>query len=228
VKRIGWLITVVLSLSLFYPWATHLINRWIQLQPIQLMEEPTPVSPTVLSLPDTVENIPVKPEIENPTEPNVIFPQPRKDLKQSSIPEPKSIPPKPQPLPVFTYVLEIPALGIKRAVYEGASPANLRRGPSHMLESAPYGETGICLIAGHRTTYGAPFRYVDRLVPGDLILIRNQKITYEYIVQDHRVVDANYKTDFQSETQELYLSTCHPPHSDKKRLLIRCRLRQSL
>ncbi|HOP73718.1 MAG TPA: class E sortase [Bacillota bacterium] len=226
-KRIGWLITVVLGLSLFYPWATHLVNRWIQLQPVQLVEEPTPVSPTVLSPSGTVENIPVKPDIENPSDPNVIFPQPRKDVKRPSIPKPKSIPPKPQPPSAATYVLEIPALGIKRAVYEGASPANLRRGPSHMLESAPYGETGICLIAGHRTTYGAPFRYVDRLAPGDLILIRNQKITYEYIVQDQRVVDANYKTDFQSETQELHLSTCHPPHSAKKRLLIRCRLRQS-
>lgn len=228
-KRLGWFITVLLGLSLFYPWATHLFNHWVQLQPIKPMETPKPVSPAISYYPDTDKDIPVKPATKEPpsSRPNPVPFQPREDLKPPPVPESTNIPPKLQPPPSPTFI-EIPALGIKRTVYEGSSPGNLRRGPSHMLESAAYGKTGICLIAGHRTTYGAPFRQIDRLTPGDTIIIRNQTATYVYIVQDQLVVEANYKTDFYSDTQELYLSTCHPPHSAKKRLLIRCRLHRAL
>lgn len=230
-KRIAWFISVFLGLSLLYPWATHLFNHWIQLHSAIPSEELTPappVSPAVSSHSMMVQDIPAEPAVEKPPMANShkVPPQPRKDLTRPAMPPSTPTSPGLQQPPKPIHILEIPVLGIKRAIYEDASPANLRRGPSHMRESAAYGEPGICLIAGHRTTYGAPFRQVDRLVPGDVIRIHSPNGTYEYIVQDHLVVNANYKTDFQSDTQELYLSTCHPPHSAKQRLLIRCRLRQ--
>lgn len=81
--------------------------------------------------------------------------------------------------------LEIPAIGVEKVVVEGVQVADLRKGPGRYSSTAVPGESGNAAIAGHRTTYGAPFHDIDQLVPGDQIHVTNilGRFTYEVIAQ---------------------------------------------
>ncbi len=57
----------------------------------------------------------------------------------------------------------IPKIGVEWIVHEGTDIASLKRGPGHYPGTALPGEPSLCVIAGHRTTYGAPFNRVDKL-----------------------------------------------------------------
>jgi sortase A len=76
------------------------------------------------------------------------------------------------------------------AVVEGVSPDALKRGPGRYPGTAPPGGAGNFAIAGHRTTYGAPFFHVDRLQPGDLIeAIDRDGRQWTYVVRRQQVVE---------------------------------------
>jgi sortase A len=80
-------------------------------------------------------------------------------------------------------------------------------------------------IAGHRTTYGAPFRHVDKLARGDRIQLRMPYGTFTYVVDHRRIVlpSATWVTRRVAHDQ-LILSACHPPYSAAKRIVIFARL----
>ncbi len=67
--------------------------------------------------------------------------------------------------------LEIPAIGVEEYVVEGTDTANLRKGPGHYPETPLPGEHGSSAIAGHRTTYGAPFRDINKLRRRNVVAI---------------------------------------------------------
>lgn len=81
--------------------------------------------------------------------------------------------------------IEIPQIGINKVVVEGVQVADLRKGPGRYSSTAIPGESGNAAIAGHRTTYGAPFHDIDQLSPGDEIFVTNilGRFTYEVIAQ---------------------------------------------
>ena len=81
--------------------------------------------------------------------------------------------------------IEIPKINVDKVVVEGVQVADLRKGPGRYSSTAVPGETGNAAIAGHRTTYGAPFHDIDQLVPGDEIIVTNilGRFTYEVIAQ---------------------------------------------
>ena len=58
--------------------------------------------------------------------------------------------------------ITIPAIGVSDYVVEGTDTASLRKGPGHYPETPLPGDPGTAAIAGHRTTYGAPFRDIDQ------------------------------------------------------------------
>ena len=62
--------------------------------------------------------------------------------------------------------IEIPGIGVDKFVVQGTSVSDLRKGPGHYVDTPMPGEAGNAAIAGHRTTYGAPFGEVDQLKPG--------------------------------------------------------------
>lgn len=66
-------------------------------------------------------------------------------------------------------MLSIPALGVEQVVVEGAAASQTQGGPGHVAGTAGIGERGVSIIAGHRTTAGAPFANVDALKVGDTI-----------------------------------------------------------
>ncbi|HKR50361.1 MAG TPA: class E sortase [Pseudonocardiaceae bacterium] len=68
-------------------------------------------------------------------------------------------------------LLEIPKLGLREVVVEGTSSGTLMSGPGHRRDTPLPGQVGTSVVAGRRATYGGPFRSVDQLGAGDVIIV---------------------------------------------------------
>ncbi|MBA2461919.1 MAG: class E sortase [Actinobacteria bacterium] len=107
--------------------------------------------------------------------------------------------------------LRIPRLGLNEIVVNGTDSETLKRGPGRYLGSGMPGEGELVYIAGHRTTYGAPFSHIDRLAKGDPVFLELPYGTLEYVVTGHRIVASNDLSVLRSRGYEqLALQACHP------------------
>lgn len=107
--------------------------------------------------------------------------------------------------------LRVPRLGLDMVVVEGTEAGPLKRGPGRYAKSFLPGEGKLIYVAGHRTTYGAPFARIDRLRPGDRIFLEVPYGTFEYRVTRHRIVEATDLEVLRPGTREvLALQACHP------------------
>lgn len=121
--------------------------------------------------------------------------------------------------------LLIPAAGVDWMFVEGVDTAALRSGAGHMPGTALPGQPGNAVISGHRTTYGAPFLHLDRLVPGDPITVETAAGTHIYQVVDTRIVSpGDVWVTGQWDGAWLTLTTCHPVFSSRERLVVIARL----
>lgn len=118
-------------------------------------------------------------------------------------------------------LLDIPKIGLHKVVVEGTAEDDLRLGPGHYAGTPLPGQSGNVGIAGHRTTYGAPFYNVDELTAGDRIVLTTLQGRFSYVVIRSEVVDP---TDVavlrQSTSAELTLTTCNPRFSASQRLVV--------
>jgi sortase A len=120
--------------------------------------------------------------------------------------------------------LKIPRLGLSVVVVNGTGVGDLRRGPGRHLESYMPGERELVYIAGHRTTYGAPFGNINELRAGDPISVELPYATVEYRVTGHRIVDDNDVSVLKSpQHEELVLQACHPRFFASQRYLVYAR-----
>jgi sortase A len=86
------------------------------------------------------------------------------------------------------------------------------------------GERKLAYIAGHRTTYGAPFGDIDELRPGDRIRLELPYASFEYVVTHHRIVDDSDLSVLESDSREqLVLQACHPRFFASQRYLVYAR-----
>jgi sortase A len=107
--------------------------------------------------------------------------------------------------------LRIPRLGLTAIVVNGTDHDSLERGPGRHLGSAMPGEGELVYLAGHRTTYGAPFSRIDRLRKGDRVLLELPYATFAYAITGHRIVAATQTSVLKSKGYEqLALQACHP------------------
>lgn len=124
-----------------------------------------------------------------------------------------------------------PSIGLDAIVVElwGLDDAaNLKRGPGHIPETAYPGQPGNCVISGHRTTYGAPFRHIEQLANGDEIILVTAENEYTYEVYDQRIVLPTDLTVLeQSGEPKLTLTACHPWYSAAERIVVIARLVES-
>ncbi len=130
----------------------------------------------------------------------------------------------PKGSPVGT--IHIPSLGIAYVVVNGTGVSELEKGPGVYPETRFPGIAGTTAIAGHRTTYLAPFRHIDSLRRGDRILLNMPYAHFTYVVSGHRVVSP---TDVGAAVNpvgysRLVLSACTPLFSAAQRLLVFARL----
>ena len=129
-------------------------------------------------------------------------------------------------IPGATFKITIPKINSSWVGYEGTNIPSLKRGPGHYIVTPNPGELGTCIIAGHRTTYGAPFNRVDQLVEGDQIIIETtdgKQFTY-LVTGQLSVLPDDLSALTQTEYASLILSTCHPKFHATRRLLIFAKL----
>src|SRR3954454_8522788 len=117
------------------------------------------------------------------------------------------------------------SIGVSSVVVAGTDTSSLRLGPGHYPGTPLPGARGTVAIAGHRTTYGAPFRRLDKLARGDRTELEMPYGTFTYAVDRRRIVlpTATWVTRRVSHDQ-LILSACHPLYSAPKRIVIFARL----
>jgi sortase A len=117
--------------------------------------------------------------------------------------------------------IRIPRLDLNLVVVNGTSVSDLRRGPGRHLDTYMPGEHELVYIAGHRTTYGAPFGDINELQPGDTITLELPYATIVYRVTRHRIVDDNDVSVLESPHHEqLVLQACHPRFFASQRYLV--------
>ena len=122
-------------------------------------------------------------------------------------------------------LLRIAKIGLDKVIVQGTSTNDLRQGPGHYPGTPLPGEAGNAAIAGHRTTYGAPFYNLDELVPGDLIVITTVQGTFTYSVTGTVIVSPNDTSVVDDTTfPELTLTTCNPRFSASQRLVVHARV----
>jgi sortase A len=124
----------------------------------------------------------------------------------------------------------IPRLGASYVVVKGTEASALESGPGIYSDTNFPGVAGTTAIAGHRTTYLAPFRHIDALRPGSRILVNMPYAHFTYTVIGQRVVAP---TDVRAAVGEvgytrLVLSACTPLFSAEKRLLVFARLTRTV
>jgi sortase A len=121
--------------------------------------------------------------------------------------------------------LRIARIGLRAIVVRGTSPADLREGPGLIAGTPLPGEHGTTAIAGHRTTYGAPFRHLDALRRGDAITLRLPYASFRYRVEGGRIVAPGDLSALRRVGHDrLVLSACHPLFSAARRIVVLARL----
>jgi sortase A len=125
--------------------------------------------------------------------------------------------------------LQIDRIGLSAAVVEGTNAGDLRKGPGHYPGTPLPGQRGTVAIAGHRTTYGAPFRNINKVRPGDEITVAMPYGRFTYRVERTRIVPPTAIWVTQRVSYDrLILSACHPLYSAAKRIVVFARLIRSV
>jgi sortase A len=105
----------------------------------------------------------------------------------------------------------IPRLGLNMVLVNGTDEASLERGPGRDLRSFMPGQSRLVYIAGHRTTFLAPFSQIDEIQPGDRIRLEMPYGAFVYRAFRHVIVPANDLAVLRSPRHELLaLQACHP------------------
>jgi len=107
--------------------------------------------------------------------------------------------------------IRIPRMGVNMILVNGTDHDTLKKGPGRDERTFMPGENRLVYIAGHRTTYLAPFSHIDRLRSGDRVTIQVPYGTFVYAVTRHRIVEATDLSVLRSPHHEVVeLQACHP------------------
>jgi sortase A len=120
-------------------------------------------------------------------------------------------------------------MGVDFVFVSGTGTRSLKKGPGHYDGSAMPGLPGTVAIAGHRTTYSAPFRRMNRLRRGDKVTLTMPYARFTYRVEGLRVVlPDNTGVLEHVRHNRLVLTTCTPVDSAAKRLVATARLERAV
>ena len=144
-------------------------------------------------------------------------------------------PPPPPPAGDAVAQIRIPKIGVDSIVVNGVTRDDLRKGPGHYPNTPLPGEQGNSAIAGHRTTYGAPFANLDQLAPDDLIEVRTLQGSFRFRVTEQLIVEPSNVSVIdptpksindpgQGLEATLTLTTCNPKYSAAQRLVVKAQL----
>jgi sortase A len=114
----------------------------------------------------------------------------------------------------------MPTLDRSYVVAEGTDADTLRSGPGHYAGTGVPGLHRTVALAGHRTTYLAPFAEIDELERGDPIVLTMPYGRFTYRVESSRIVDPNAIWVTERGRDRLVLTSCHPPFSAAERIVV--------
>jgi len=136
--------------------------------------------------------------------------------------------PVPTPGPEQAVRLQVPALHLDAPIVQGDGWEQLKKGVGQHLGSANPGERGNLVLSAHNDIFGEIFRDLDRLVPGDLVIVYTNQRSYTYIVVDTKIVlptavEVMGPTTHPTTT----LISCYPYLKDNMRIVVIARLQVS-
>jgi sortase A len=127
-----------------------------------------------------------------------------------------------QPMPGGAVArIVIPKISLDAYVLNGTTSDVLDQAPGHYEETPKPGEHGNCCIAGHRTTYGHPFRHLDSLSAGDeIVTYTTARMAVYRVVSIHPVDPSEVGVAAPTRDNRLTLTTCNPVGSARERLVV--------
>ena len=133
--------------------------------------------------------------------------------------------PIPTPAPDQAIRIQIPALGVDAPVVQGDGWEQLKKGVGQNFASAQPGENGNVILSAHNDVYGELFRYLDKLVPGDQVIIYTQQRQYVYVVDRTAIVEPTAVEVMASTgSPTATLISCYPYLINDERIVVFARL----
>jgi len=121
--------------------------------------------------------------------------------------------------------LDLPSIDEDFVVVHGSGTEPLRKGPGIYDATRFPGVPGTSAIAGHRTTYGAPFNDIDALAEGDRITVTMPYARFDYEVEKTEIVEPTATEVIDDVSfDRLVLSACHPLYSAAQRIVVFAKL----
>ena len=127
----------------------------------------------------------------------------------------------PTPGPEQAIRLQIPALNVDAPIVQGDGWEQLKKGVGQHIGSADAGQVGNVVLSAHNDVYGELFRYLDKLAPGDKIILYTQQRQYVYVVTSTVIVEPT-QVEVMSHTPDptVTLISCYPYLVDKQRIVV--------
>ena len=120
--------------------------------------------------------------------------------------------------------ITIPSIGVSKYVVAGVRLKDLERGPGLFPGSPMPGQKGNVAIAGHRTTFGAPFSRIDELRGNERIILESKDGTFTYIVNgEPKIVlatDTAVAKTTNPDIATITLVSCYPKWTSTKRIVV--------
>lgn len=133
----------------------------------------------------------------------------------------------PTPQPQQGVRIQIPDLAIDAPIFQGDEPEQLKKGVGQHLGTADPGEVGNMVLSGHNDKYGEVFRYLDRLEPGDIVIIYTYIRSFTYIVEEWTLVEPDQvEVMAPTEYESVTLISCYPYMIDNLRIIVKARLQK--
>lgn len=124
--------------------------------------------------------------------------------------------------PTPTGRIEIPAIGLNHATYEGIDLATLNHGPGHWPGTAMPGQPGNTVFPGHRTTYSRPFWDIDRLAPGHEVIFTTAAGRFTYRVTEKLIIAPTDTWVVKPTPGATFtIIACHPKGSARQRYVVK-------
>lgn len=136
--------------------------------------------------------------------------------------------PLPTPSPEQAVRIQLPAIEIDAPIVQGDGWDQLKKGVGQHVGSVNPGDRGNIVLSAHNDIFGEIFRDLDRLNPGDLVIVFTNQRSYTYIVVDTQIVEPTaVEVMDQTAQPTVTLISCYPYLKDNKRIVVIARLQTS-